>query len=465
MRSSSPTCPQSEVLVALGILSAPDYHIRRMAQRHSWMRWPNVGRFDGAAMCVSFVVRAGGAPRGVAQALKREASVHGDMLLVADIPHNETRVRGPLLSLAWWLIYAGAAMRHAAFIGKVDDDAYLHAPDLERLLRTTSAQLGPSANVYVGVHTWYHWYGSLFANARHAWTFQRAMSAGSWCRGNELRLAGCADGKCGTCAGPFAFAAGYLVVCSRALVDGLLQNGAIASEAGRLRALSPARMIDHRGKATEQVMEDVWLGSMLHRFPLRSPVTYLSLLGDRGARLYVDYWDFRVAPTALLVHVITKQPERYLALHDLMATRGMHCSQPFRLHCARYCATRADGGGHRADASSSLEREHEWCKQPTAGRIADEWCTVQSGLAIDAPEPSSTQSPMPTPRCCALGPNATCKKIIGSNKWPVPFKRDIDLGRLKRFVAVPTSAYHYQWTPAENATNPAWLWLRANGWL
>ena len=143
-------CPQPDLLLALGIVSAPDYHMRRMAQRHSWMRWPNVGHFDGAAICASFIVRAGNAPAVIASALRREADAHGDMLLVSEIAHNESRVRGPLLSVAKWLLYAHSAMAHAAFIGKLDDDAYVHAPDLERMLRTAGTTFGPSANVYLG---------------------------------------------------------------------------------------------------------------------------------------------------------------------------------------------------------------------------------------------------------------------------------------------------------------------------
>lgn len=145
-----------DLVLALGVVSAPDYHARRMAQRHSWMRFPEVGRFVGAAVCSSFVVRAGGAPRRVEAALSREAIAHGDTLLVPSVAYNETRVRGPLLSLAWWLAYAQRTMKHARWVGKLDDDAYLHAPDLARLLMRSREQLGAQAAVYMGVMTWYH---------------------------------------------------------------------------------------------------------------------------------------------------------------------------------------------------------------------------------------------------------------------------------------------------------------------
>ena len=114
--ASAPSCPQADLLLALGIVSAPDYHGRRMAQRHSWMRWSNVGHGPSDSVCASFVVRAGAAPVGMANALRREARVHGDVLLMHSIAYNESRVRGPLLSLAWWLLYAAAELRHARFV-------------------------------------------------------------------------------------------------------------------------------------------------------------------------------------------------------------------------------------------------------------------------------------------------------------------------------------------------------------
>jgi len=76
-------CPLPVLLLALGFLSAPVFHGRRLAQRWSWMWWPIVGQsITRAAICGSFVVLAGGAPRGMATALQREADVHTDMLLV-----------------------------------------------------------------------------------------------------------------------------------------------------------------------------------------------------------------------------------------------------------------------------------------------------------------------------------------------------------------------------------------------
>ena len=422
--ASTLVCPQASLVVALGIISAPEYHGRRLAQRHSWMRWPNVGHGEGQTICASFVVRAGDAPLVAAAKLQREADVHGDLLLVRSIAYNESRARGPLLSLAWWLLYAHRALPRASFIGKLDDDAYLHAPDLMRMLRVVSSTVGAGANVFLGVLTWYHWYERLFDNSRHAWTFRQAVGVGRQCRTHELQLAGChsAGNKsasgCGRCIGPFAFAAGYLIVCSRALLDDVATVGGLEKDALRFDGIAPSALRTKAGQRSEQVMEDVWLGYILHAYPLPKPVHYVSLLGDRNGTLYVDAWDFRIARSAVLTHVITKQPERFLALHDYAKRDGWHCSATFELRCAAFCATRAKW------SAAWDGRKPEWCARAppitsTGEVLADQWCTIQSIRKGS--------------QCCGAA-TASCTQVFGSNSWPKPFQQAAR--SMRRFVAV-----------------------------
>ena len=187
---SAAPCRQRELLLALGTVSPPEHRVRRVAQRNSWMQWPNVGvRGAAASVCAVFIVRSGGAaPRGLGTQLARERAAYGDMLLVDSIAWNESRVRGPTLSLSWWLDYASRELTHAPFVGKIDDDAYLHAPDLHALLATTLATTGPEASTFVGVLTWYHWYPKLFDYTMHGWTFLSARGAGKHCRAHTLSL-------------------------------------------------------------------------------------------------------------------------------------------------------------------------------------------------------------------------------------------------------------------------------------
>ena len=50
---------------------------------------------------------------GIANNLWRELAAHSDMLLVQAIGWNESRVRGPVFSLAWWMQYSARAFQHA----------------------------------------------------------------------------------------------------------------------------------------------------------------------------------------------------------------------------------------------------------------------------------------------------------------------------------------------------------------
>ena len=148
-------CPQLELQLAIGIVSAPRFVARRMAQRESWLQWPNIGHRADAGVWAAFVVRSGGAFETLQ--LAREASAQRDMLLVESIAWNETRVRGPVLTLTWWLEYVSSKLPHARFVGKIDDDTYIYEPDLARLLTEAELAFGPSSNIYFGALSFSHW--------------------------------------------------------------------------------------------------------------------------------------------------------------------------------------------------------------------------------------------------------------------------------------------------------------------
>ena len=56
MLRADPTCASDNLLLAAGILSAPQHAERRSAQRRTWLSYPNVGR--SAPICPLFVARA-----------------------------------------------------------------------------------------------------------------------------------------------------------------------------------------------------------------------------------------------------------------------------------------------------------------------------------------------------------------------------------------------------------------------
>ena len=114
----------------VGVQSAPAHSQRRVAIRASWMQWESVGR----SVVVCFLIGRDGLSAARARSLEAEAALHRDILLldVAD------RV---VLSLpktfGWWqaaaaLIAQGTAVR---WVAKVDDDSFVHLPNLEAGLR------------------------------------------------------------------------------------------------------------------------------------------------------------------------------------------------------------------------------------------------------------------------------------------------------------------------------------------
>lgn len=172
------------LLLAIGIISAPTHTLRRMSIRGSWLRWPNVG--SGHAVDAKFVIRSFHAPAHVHELLLEEEKAYGDMLRVT-VMWNETRLKGPVLSVAKWLDYAVVHFAAAPFIAKMDDDAYIHAPRLEALLRTTMSQTSRSDRVYMGTLTYFNWYPKMFDHAGFGWGYTMSYHAGSHCKSTLQR--------------------------------------------------------------------------------------------------------------------------------------------------------------------------------------------------------------------------------------------------------------------------------------
>lgn len=88
------------------------------------------------------------------------------------------------------------------------------------------------------------WYPKLFDETRHAWGYDQALTAGKWCRNNDLRLpaleASCGAEGCGRCIGPFVFASGFLMVLSQPLLTAITSHDALAADAEALRAINVA---------------------------------------------------------------------------------------------------------------------------------------------------------------------------------------------------------------------------------
>ena len=315
--------------LAIGVISPPEYVHRRSILRVTWMSLLSNGS------CAHFVVRTAGAPVRVDRLLVAEQREHGDVLRV-DVPWNETRMRGPVLTLASWLRYAATRLPSVRFVAKVDDDSYLHAPGLARLLQNAVEGTAPHARTYIGTLTWYSWYAQQWDRCGFGWTWQGSDAMGKFCRNTTWAAARCAGG-CGPAVGPFPFAAGYLIILSAPLANAIAATPALARETARLSAATTLHT--HKGFKHTQVFEDVWLGSFVHRFVYPDPpIAYVQLLrSETVVDLDQTQWGSTVRPGAILVHIRSKEPRIFLAVHDFLRNAS-HCREHGRaLQCANGC--------------------------------------------------------------------------------------------------------------------------------
>ena len=328
---------QTPLLLAVGVVTAPEFTQRRMALRGSWLRWPNVG--PGRAVVVRFVLRSSGAPMWLDERMREEQRAYGDLLRV-EVQWNETRLKGPTLSLAKWLDHAVVTYSSAHFIAKMDDDAYCHVPRLEALLRTTLHQIARTDRVYMGSLSWFNWFPRVFERSGYGWGYTMAYRNGLYCKNLTLAEARCGGRGCGQCVGPFPFVSGYLVILSAALALELQQSPTMADDVTRLHAAPQTALVSRTGEPQIKVMEDIWLGSVLERHQLLRgraalPVSFVALSEGDDRSFVSDEWGLRVTRSAIVVHIRGKQLERFVAVHEFM--EGSHCAVQLRLTCAPGC--------------------------------------------------------------------------------------------------------------------------------
>jgi hypothetical protein len=322
--------------MAMGIVSAPEYLERRTSCRVSWLTWPNVGH--DRALSVHFVVRALHAPPQVDALLTQEHRRYGDVLRV-DVPWNETRLRGPVMSVAAWFRYA---VKHlsAKLVAKLDDDAYVHTPGLEGVIREALHAAPAPERIYMGAMSWFHWYPRIFERSGFGWSYTMAWMLGRGCRNATTAEERCERRGCGSCVGPFPFASGFLAIMSTPLAVELFgedNSYVVTDDLERLRKASS--LLTRTGKEAEKVMEDIWLGSLVYRQKPKTPITYVALSERNEHTLVSDGWGLKVARTAILVHTKNhqrgKQLERFLAIDQFL--RQSSCGLQPAVRCQSGC--------------------------------------------------------------------------------------------------------------------------------
>lgn len=332
---------ESWPLVALGVLSGTSaaglensvqarFITRRQLVRTTWMRHDNVERGGRTRRSVvaRFVLRCGGLE--ASHPVRSEPDV-----LCSPIPAQESRLRGPILALHFWLGYALEAYPAARFICKSDDDVYLHVPDIEAHLRSIPLSRAPHA--YYGDFNFYHVLerpatattGSRFAFHGFGPTFGWAKHVAAKHGYEKLcptSNAADADGtppapgaNATSCAGPFPYVNGPFLALGRQVVARLVWSPGVLAELERLRRL-PQK---HR-----MVVEDVWLGSALWRHVGGQLPLQLYALNSMRDSVYMDTDGFRVGQSLVVFHNRRKYINRLVVLHEYAQVE--HCSLPPR---------------------------------------------------------------------------------------------------------------------------------------
>lgn len=357
---------------------------RRQVIRTSWLRFPNVNDTVHA----HFVLRCGGLDLPTAAAIAFENSSGASDLLCASVPASDGRVRGPLLALWWWLRYAYERYPRAGFIGKADDDVFVHLPDAERFLLAVPSDAAP--NAVCGVIVYYqlttapgvveiHSFGTTAKHSRNHKTPSVLRCNGESDERRSIRSSGNHsssggdDGGGGVgsrglaspashastpfnsphkrCFGPFPLPCGPFYALGRGVVGAMLAaDGNISDDLQRIKALPSS---NHR------ILDDVWLGSILWRFVGGSLPVALFTIDARGP-LYHDRADkFRAQPSEVVWHNRLKFVNRVRVLSAFHTARNgsNHCSlavrwRRIRSHCCALKGGKGSSDGGRGYASS-----------------------------------------------------------------------------------------------------------------
>ena len=241
------------ILLALGILSGGGHTELRDAARQTWLRFDPVGQSVVACFAV------GVPPPAFGDALHAEMARHADLIFV-----NATAVAdGSAMQAAfgWWLA-APARFPRATYIGKTDDDSFVHIPRLLAHLGGLSCEetTGGGRAVYAG-HLQFTTPNPRKAEGCTIWANNFERSAGAL-REEEDAPPSAAF------APPVPFAIGALQVASRQLAGWVASSVQV-----RRAAAATIEEADCAGGGSTQDkpacrLEDAYTGQWMSRAPL-----------------------------------------------------------------------------------------------------------------------------------------------------------------------------------------------------
>lgn len=229
-----------------------------------------------------------------------------------------SRDNGPLVSIVLWYGCAAHAFPSAAYVGKADDDVWLHLPNWAAYLRGTLPWLRAGRfGAYVGtMFEGYHWRPDV--DAPVGW---RHMIKDS-CRFRAHNFSG-----------PFSFAIGpsfFLSAPAAREIAHATRSAVMRTTGGDRKRCLPGSYEHKRkdkplGSPCEGVSpilpawDDVWTGWALASVPSVGPMVYLS-----APEAQVNEYGLKIAPSTISWHgkIDNDFPRRAQMLDDWMASTG-----------------------------------------------------------------------------------------------------------------------------------------------
>jgi hypothetical protein len=311
-------------LAVLGIVST-ERTAWRASVRQSTMRFaPQVQVETEGGVLIRLLLRG----INCSQAVRNESERHGDIIFLP-APADLSAGRGPLISTLLWLQCASGAWRNAHFIGKAEDDVWIHVPDVISSLRASRAALGKLAvqDVYWGMFETYY----FNETAQRPFGFGHYHPWSMWAAPCRLNATGNTSGTTRGVVnldarhrhhGPFSYSKGPLYFLSRGLAERVSRDGPTLRRAAEALATTDERRSGGLGGTPDKrVWEDVFLGYSLSRL---DPAPRLGLVSI-NFELYFEEWGFRSLPGTMVWHAKTKEARRPPVLHKWMAEH--HCSR------------------------------------------------------------------------------------------------------------------------------------------
>lgn len=282
------------VRLLLGVVTAPRNRMRRDAIRGSWSKWP------GRASLVCFAVGVGGLAPALRTGLNAEQAEFGDLVMlpeVSDVCHASIAK-----AHAWWRF---AASTGVPYVGRVDDDTFVHVPNLESDLESLYChpQLVYGVSAFVGYNP------TTFRKCGYSWSGNRA-----W------RKYGC--GATGAHeAAPFV--SGMLQVLSRGLAHTVASSEEVRAFVARASAVIDMVTWDK----TEDVVLGYWLVQLLLSGAI-APLVHLAALEpgrghNLGCRKQEGFYQ-RPSNRSRAIHFV-KKPQGMMYLYGVM--RGQHAHE------------------------------------------------------------------------------------------------------------------------------------------